>query len=122
MAAPTVISEQVPPGPRQDASITAKLATIVFSAGDSVNGNKVIMGSERVLILVRNTGASAGTVSIASSKDAYGRKADIDAFSIAADAVVGRIFTPEGWQQVTGGRDLLITPSAATIEIAALRL
>lgn len=122
MAAPTVISEQVLPGPYQAATIAAKLATIVFNAGDSVNGNKVIMGSEQVLILIRNTGASAGTVSIASSKDKYGRTADIDAFSIAADAEVGRIFTPEGWQQVTGGRDLLITPSAATIEIAALRL
>lgn len=122
MAAPTVISEQVPTGPYLAESNATKLATVTFAAGDSVNGNKIIMGSERVLLLIRNSGVGAGTVSIASSKDKYGRTADITAFSIAADAIVARIFQAEGWEQVTGGKDLLITPSAATIEIAAFRL
>ncbi len=122
MAAPTVISEQVPTGPYLAESNATKLGTVTFSAGDATNGNKVIMGGQRVLLLIRNSGAGAGTISVASSKDRYGRVADITAFSIAADAIVHRIFEPEGWEQVTGGKDLLITPSATTIEIAAIRL
>ena len=122
MAAPTVVSEQVPPGPRQAETVAAKLAMLTFAAGDATNGNKVIMGGQRVLLLIRNSGAGAGTVSIKSSKDSHGRLADIDAFSIAADAIVHRIFEPDGWEQVTGGKDLLITPSAVTIEIAAIRI
>lgn len=122
MAAPTVISEQVPTGPYLAESNATKLATVAFAAGDATNGNKVIMGGQRVLLLIRNSAVSAGTVSIASSKDRFGRVADIAAFSIAAGAIVGRIFEPEGWEQVSGGKDLLITPSATTIEIAALRL
>lgn len=119
--AQTVIAEQEPAGPYVAEGAT-QFATTTFTAGDVTNGNKIIMSGSGVLLLVRNSGASAGTVSVASSKDKYGRKADITAFSIPAGAVVNRVFTPEGWEQVTGGRDLVLSPSAATIEFAALRL
>lgn len=121
MAAQTVIAEQVPLGPHV-AEGSTQFGVVTFTAGDATNGNKIIMNGNGILLLVRNSGAGAGTVSVASSKDRYGRKADISAFSIAADAIVARVFTPEGWEQVTGGRDLILTPSATTIEFAAFRL
>lgn len=120
--AATVISEQVPVGPYQAESNATKLGLATFVAGDNVNGNRIIMGGHRVLLQIRNDGVGAGTVTISSSKDSYGRVADITAYSVAADAMVERIFEPDGWESVSGGKDLNVTVSAATMMIRAVRL
>lgn len=99
------------------------MTTVTFTAGDNTNANTVTMPGRRILILVRNTsGGAAGTVTISSSDDPYGRTDEITAFSVADGAFAARIFEPPGWEQTLGGKNILITPSATTMEILAIPL
>src|SRR5210317_200592 len=99
----------------------AQMTTVTFTAGDNTNSNTVVMPGRKMLILVTNTsGGAAGTVTITASDDPYGRTATITAFSVADGAFAARIFEPVGWEQNLGGRDILITPSATTMEILAI--
>ena len=101
----------------------AQMTTVTFTAGDNTNSNTVVMPGRKMLILVTNTsGGAAGTVTITASDDPYGRTATITAFSVADGAFAARIFEPVGWEQNLGGRDILITPSATTMEILAIPL
>jgi len=101
----------------------AQMTVVTFTAGDNTNSNTVTMTGRKLLLLVRNTsGGAAGTVTITASDDPYGRTATITAFSVADTAFVARIFEPPGWEQTLGGRDILITPSATTMEILAIPL
>jgi len=99
------------------------MTTLTFTAGDNTNSNIVTMPGRKMLLLITNTsGGAAGTVTIASSDDPYGRTDEITAFSVADAAFAARIFEPVGWEQTLGGRDIVITPSAATMEILAIPL
>ena len=100
-----------------------QMSTLTWTAGDNTNLNKVTMTTKRILILIRNvSGAAAGTLTVTSSDDPYGRTADVTAFSVADTAFAGRIFEAPGWEQTLGGKDLLLTPSATTMEILAIPL
>ena len=99
-----------------------QMTTPTFTAGDATNLNTVTMPGRKILILVSNTAGAPGTVTITASDDPYGRTATITAFSVAAGAYAARIFEPVGWEQTLGGRDILITPSATTMEILAIPL
>ena len=99
------------------------MTTPTFTAGDNTNSNLITMTTRRILIMVTNTsGGAAGTVTIESTDDPYGRTSTITAFSVADGAFAARIFEPVGWEQTLGGRDILITPSATTMEILAIPL
>ena len=100
-----------------------QMTTLTFTAGDNTNLNLVTMPGRKMLLLITNTsGGAAGTVTIAAADDPYGRTAPITAFSVADGAFAARIFEPVGWEQTLGGRDILITPSAVTMEILAIPL
>lgn len=116
----TAISETEVKGPYVAESGT-QLTTLTFSAGDTA-GNTVKMSTGRCLILVQNTGVGAGTVSVTSSADPYGRTANISAFSVDASGFAARIFEAVGWEQNLGARDLLLTPSATTMKFVAIPL
>lgn len=118
--AATAIAEQSVKGPY--ASGSPALTTVTFTNADAVNGNVVVMSSGRTLILVQNTAGEAGTVTIESSKDPFGRESDISAFSVSAGAFAARIFTPVGWEQTLGARDIAINGSATTMKILAIPL
>lgn len=118
----TAIAQQAVAGPYLSEAATAKLTTVTFTAADASNGNEIVMATGRTLIMVQNTDASAGTVTINSSKDPYGRAATISAFSVAAGAFAARVFEPVGWESTAGGRNLVITASAATMKILAIPL
>lgn len=120
--AATAIAQQAIAGPYQAESVSAKLTTVTFTAADATNGNKIVMTTGKTLLLLNNTGASAVTVTIASSKDPYGRVSDITTFSIAAGAFVARIFEPVGWEQNLGARDLSVVGSATDLKILAIPL
>lgn len=116
----TTISETEVKGPYESEAGT-QMTTLTFGAGDTA-GNKVVMTTGRTLLLVQNGGGGAGTVTVTSSADPYGRTADISAFSVAAGEFAARIFAAVGWEQTVGGRDLLITPSATTMKFVAIPL
>lgn len=117
----TAIAPQPVAGPYIAESAT-QMTTVTFTAGDNTNLNTVTMTSRRILILINNTAGGDGTVTIASSNDPYGRTAPITAFTVGAGAFAARIFEAPGWEQTLGGRDILITPSATTMEILAIPL
>lgn len=119
--AATTISETEVAGPYVAESGT-QMTTLSWSAGDASNGNKIVMGTGRCLLLVQNTGVGAGTVTVTSSKDPYGRTANITAFSVDAAGFAARVFESVGWEQTLGGRDLLLTPSATTMKFVAIPL
>lgn len=119
--AATTISETEVAGPYIAESAT-QMTTLTFSAGDATNGNKVVMSTGRCLLIVQNEGGGAGTVTVTSSRDPYGRTANITAFSVAAGAFASRIFSAVGWENTAGGRDLVFTPSATTMTFVAIPL
>lgn len=97
------------------------MTTFTFTSGDATNSNTVTMTGRKILLLITNTsGGAAGTVTVASSDDPYGRTDEITTYSLADGEFAARWFEPPGWEQTLGGRDILITPSATTIEIVAI--
>ena len=118
----TAITEQEVLGAYVSEAAT-QMTTLTWTAGDATNLNTIVMTTRRMLLLVRNvSGGAAGTVTVTSSDDPYGRTADITTFSVADTAFAGRIFEAPGWEQTLGGRNLLLTPSATTMEFLAIPL
>lgn len=117
--APTPITPQEVAGPYVSEAAT-QLTTPTWTAADATNGNKIVIPKRRLLVMFRNDNAEAQHVSVASSNDPYGRSAPIDQLDIAAGEYGMRIFEPVGWEQVLGGRDLLITAESVDIKILAI--
>jgi hypothetical protein len=61
-----------------------------------VAGNKVKL-TRKLVVSLRNTGASPYTATFTSQPDPYGRSRDISAHSIAAGAEALFVFEPTGW-------------------------
>lgn len=106
-------------GPYEPSSDTTPLSTLTWTAA-STSADTVTIPNRRVLLIFRNSGASTRTITIASSFDAYGRKADISAVNITAGTIYGRFLEPHGWEQTEGGRNLSITCNHAEVLIAAI--
>lgn len=107
-------------GPYVGSADTTPLTPIVWTAA-STGADTVVIPRHRVLVLFHNAGASERTVSIASSFDAHGRKADISAFALPAGGLIAKFLEPHGWEQATGGRNVEITGSHADVKIAAIQ-
>lgn len=75
----------------------------------------------REVILVQNTAGGAGTFTIGSVRDQYGRLGDITTYSVAGN---GFAYVPLGAKELFGaaGGTILITMSAATIKVAVLQM
>lgn len=117
----TEITVQKVNGPYVGSADTTPLTTLTWTAADTT-GNSVVMPGSRVLLLFRNSGASTRTVTVPSSYDPYGRKADIPATNIGAGVIFGRIFEPRGWEQTLGGRNIEFTANHAEVLVAAIAL
>jgi hypothetical protein len=90
------------------------------TAADPTNLNRCVH-TGRELILARNTGATARTVTITSVDDPYGRQEHISAESIAAGAL--RMYGPfpvAGWRQTDGY--LYFEASHAEVVFTVIRL
>lgn len=75
---------------------------LTFTAADVANGNRFKLNGDQIL-LARNTGVGARTVTISSAPDPWGRVGDVTALSIAAGAtVMFSKFNPQGWRQSDG--------------------
>lgn len=118
--AATRISLTVVAGPYELESTTAQMTAAAGTAADASNGNVVSLNEGRVLLVLENTDAGAQTVTITSQPDAYGRTADVTAFSMAASAKVYRIFERYGWGD--GNGDLNFSASDAGVLVTAIKL
>ena len=108
-------------GPYVGSADTTPMSTLTWTAA-STGADTIVIPNKRVLVLLRNGGATPRAVTVASNFDAYGRKADISGTNIAAGAIWGRIFEPHGWEQSLGGKDLSVTAAHAEVLIAAIAL
>ncbi len=105
----------------QFGTYSALAAVVTMNAGDASNGNSFV-ASANDLLIVRNSGAGARTITISSVADEKGRTGDIGPYSLAAGAVaVFGPFTPEkGFRQTDN--TINITPEHAEVLIGVIAL
>jgi hypothetical protein len=113
-----------PPGRVFATPLTALLAAAVFTAADVANGNSFVC-TGRELILVMNTGAAPGTVTVNSVVDPSARTGDITAYSLPIGSTTPQFaaFGPlplAGWAQADG--TVHLQGSAATVWFCIVRL
>jgi hypothetical protein len=117
----TTIAVQEINGPYEPSSDTTPFSTLTWTAASAGTDN-VIIPDKRVLLLFRNSGASTRTIAIASSYDAFGRKADIPATNIGAGLIFGRFLEPRGWEQELGSKNVEFACSHAEVLVAAIAI
>ena len=104
-------------------SYAGAVAGITWTAADPANGNQFTL-TEREVLLARNAGTAAMTVTVTSVADQLNRTRDITAYSIAAStfAIIGQ-FKRLGWAQEIGALYLSVGGTAGSvIQFAPLRL
>lgn len=112
----TSLTPQVLAGPYEATPYTV----LTFAAADAVNGNQYKMNGDQVL-LARNTGAGARTITITSAADPYGRTKDITALSLAAgETVMFSKWNTAGWRQTDG--NVYFTAEHAEVTVAIVDL
>ena len=103
----------------QGVSVAAGAQDIGFAASDSINGNS-FASSGKDIVLVKNTDASAQTVTITAVADSDGRTGSISTYSLAAgDVAWFGILDADGWS--TDG-NVYIDTSDNNVHIAVLRI
>jgi hypothetical protein len=102
-----------------NAPITAGSLTITFTACDNVNGNSFV-ATGREILLVDNTGGSAGTFTVTSVADALNRlDTSLTNYSVAAAGFAAvQMKNLTGWQQ-SGA--IQLTCSAATMKFSVIQ-
>lgn len=117
-----VITVQTPKGPYPTLQPAVNSLDIVFTAADAVNFNECVWpsSSDKLLILARNSGAGARTLTISSSADTLNRTGDITAYSMGAGEYLAFIVAKAGWQQT--GAKLWLTAEHAEVLLAVLAL
>ena len=98
---------------------TAGVAFTWLAAAPASDEEVVLTGSE--LLLARNVGAGAHTITVSSTPDTFGRSQNITADSIAAGAFhVYGAFARLGWIQSDG--NLYFEADNAEVEFAIIKL
>jgi hypothetical protein len=118
-AAQTAITVQTPVGPYPGVVSAGQLA-LTFTAGDATNGNSFPITGHEILIVYNSSSSTAGTFTISSVADQYGRTQDITAYSVAASSFAAFSFRggTGGWKQSDGTVHLAV--SASTMEFAVI--
>lgn len=95
---------------------------LTFAAADPTNGNQYKMNGDQILI-ARNTGVAARTITVTSAPDPYGRTKDITTLSMAAGAIyMFSKFNTPGWRQTDGNVYFTAEHAEVTIAIVDLSL
>lgn len=117
----TSIAAQTPKGP-YPGTITSNLLDVTWTAADSVNAHTTAWGpGNRMLILWRNSGAGARTVTVTSSASfAHARTGDVTAFSLGAGEYGALIVERDGWIQSDGA--LYHTAEHSEVLVAVLNI
>ena len=105
----------------QFGTYSANAADLTMTAGDASNLNQFV-ASGNDLVIVRNSGAGARTLTITSVADAQGRTGDITTYSIGAGeyAIFGPFNTTQGFRQSNGY--IYLTPEHAELLIGIVAL
>lgn len=115
----TVLTPVVPKGP-YPGTVAADALDVALAAADNTNGNYFV-GTGKELILVQNTAGGAGTFTLTSIADPFGRLGSITTYSLAAgEFAMFWLGALVGWDQ--GGGQIYLDASAATIKFAIIRI
>lgn len=98
--------------------ITALAANFAFTAGDNVNTNSFVSTGREIVLVFASV---AGTVTFTSVADGINRTGDITTYAVGTGLYA--IFGPlnkTGWANTAGL--VIVTPSAATVTFAVIRL
>lgn len=106
---------------KHPASVAANAADFTFAAGDAGNGNYFVH-TGRQLILARNTGAGARTITLQSAPDVLNREQDITAYSIGAGefAIFPQPLALDGWRQSNGQFYIDVEHAEVTLAVITL--
>lgn len=111
----TALTLTVAPGPNPTAGVV-----LTLSAGDASNNNQFPFTADQ-LLLVLNTDTDPGSITLTSSADDSGRTGDVtDAIPAGDMYVYGPFADKTGWVQ--SGNLFFLSPEAATVEIAVVKL
>jgi hypothetical protein len=94
----TATAAQTPKGP-YPGTVSANLLDVTFTAADNANGHTTTWAGNRMLVVARNSGAGARTITVTSIADSHGRTGDVSAFSMGAGEYCAFIVERDGWQQ-----------------------
>lgn len=110
---------QTPLGPFPELPVAADALDVAFTNGDASNGNEfTATGSD--LLLVKNTGGVARTITFLSVADQFNRTGNVTAYSIGAGETIAFYFGTSGWRQTTG--KIHIDVEHADLKLAVLSL
>lgn len=114
------IAAQTPVGPHPSLPVAANALDLAFTAADATNKQQTPLTGP-VLLLWRNTGVGARTVTITSAPDGKKRTGDITAFSVGAGESGGFLISnTEGWLQSDG--NLYYEAEHAEVVFAVVKL
>ena len=116
----TALPIVTPPGSYPALPLAALAAALTFTAADATNFNN-FPSTGREALVIQNTGAGAGTITVHSVSDSLKRTGDITAYSVPAAgfAILGP-FSQAGWLQSDG--TIWVDASATTMLLAVVRL
>lgn len=118
--AATAVAEQTVVGAYVNEGDT-QFTTLTMTATDATNMNKIVMSTDRVLVIWQNSdGANAEWVTVTASDDPHGRATHITQQSIPASGWLAFFFEPRGWEQTLGGRDLLFDSESTDVKVLAI--
>ena len=107
------------PGPYENEDLALQ-SQLLIDAGTTLTdgGTDQINVSRKVLVVLHNAHATdpAG-ITVNGSRDAYGRRAPITAFQLAAGEFAFRWFDAPGWENSVGGGQMDIVASGGTVQI-----
>jgi hypothetical protein len=94
---------------------------LTTTAADTTNGNHITIGSQGVMLLAHNTGASTRTVTVTSVADpTFGRRGDISAVNITAGTKKVVFLTKTGWADTNN--QVAFSANHAEVVFSAVKL
>jgi hypothetical protein len=117
----TTLTVITPKGPHPG-TITANLLDTPFAAADQANGNQFPHTGSELLVMRNAHATNAGTVTVKSAADVYGRTGDVTTYSLEAGDTAALLMTDtNGWRQ-TDGNVWLDIAGTGTINFLVLKI
>lgn len=113
------LTKQTPKGPYPALPVSANSLDMTFTAADATNKEQFVPGND-TLVVVKNEGVVARTVTFTSKADEKNRTGDVTAYSLGAGELAMFRFKKAGWMQSDG--NIYMEAEHADIKYAVIQL
>ncbi len=113
------LTKQTPKGPYPALPVSANSLDMTFTAADATNKEQFVPGND-TLVVVKNEGVVARTVTFTSKADEKNRSGDVTAYSLGAGELAMFRFKKAGWMQSDG--NIHMEAEHADIKYAVIQL